>query len=301
MNKTLSAIARRCPKLIIQLRSLKALRRTVRLNGPFAEIPDMWTYVFRAALANGNNSQWALKADKLLVRDFVAQRIGEQYLIPLLGSWENANDIDFDALPDRFILKTNNGCATNVFVHSKADLNRSKAIADLNGALRFPYPDLTAQHHYSLIPPRIIAEQLMVEPGRQSLTDYKIHCVNGQPVRIYVFCDRDEKTHFNFRVMAFDTDWNEHPEAINEPFRAAPGSIKRPAQLNEMLRCASALAKGEEYARIDFYLIEGKIYFGEITLTPDTAAHPAYPRRAMNPILDRIKADRLAGRSSATF
>lgn len=301
MIKYFADIARRCPKLIIQLRSLKAIHHTVNTACRFEEILDMWTYVFRAGLANRNNQQWALKADKLRVRDFVADRIGQQYLIPLLGDWENAKDIDFDSLPDRFILKTNNGCATNVFVHSKATLDRTKTIAELNRALRFPYPELTAQHHYSLIPPRIIAEKLMVEPGRQSLTDYKIHCVNGKPVRIYVFCDRDEKTHFNFRVMAFDPEWNEHPEAINEPFRAAPGSIKRPEQLDEMLKCASALARDEEYARIDFYLIEGKIYFGEITLTPDTAAHPAYPLKAMNPILETIKADRASGRSNASF
>ncbi len=301
MIKRLSAIARRYPKLIIQLRSLKSIHRTVPLSGRFDKVPHMWAYVFRAELANRNNPQWALKADKLAVRQFVADRIGPEYLIPLLGSWKKGADIDFDSLPDRFILKTNNGCATNVFVHSKADLDRAAAIESLDRALAFPYPELSGQQHYALIPPRIIAEKLMVEPGRQSLTDYKIHCVNGQPVRIYVFCDRDEKTHFNFRVMAFDPDWNEHPEAIAEPFRAAPGSIKRPANLDEMLRCAAELARDEEYARIDFYLIEDKIYFGEITLTPDTAAHPAYRLHSMDPILDRIKADRADGRSTATF
>lgn len=297
----IKAIARKYPKLIIQLRSLKALHRFVSLSGPIESVPYMWSYVFRAALANGRNPQWAMKADKFGVREFVAERIGEQYLIPLLGTWKDAADIDFDLLPEQFILKTNNGCATNIFVHSKTELNRPKVINELNKALKFPYPELTAQHHYSLIPPRIIAEKLMVEPGHESLTDYKIHCVNGRPVRIYVFQDRNEKEHFNFRVMAFDPEWNEHPEALAENFRAAAGSIPRPAQLDEMLRCASALADGEEYARIDFYLIDGKIYFGEITLTPDTAAHPAYPLHSMDPILDRIKADRIAGISKATF
>lgn len=297
----IKAIARKYPKLIIQLRSLKALRRFVSLGGPIDSVPHMWAYVFRAALANGRNPRWAMKADKLGVREFVARRIGEQYLIPLLGQWKDATEIDFDKLPEQFILKTNNGCATNIFVHSKASLNRPQIIKELNRALRFPYPELTAQHHYSLIPPRIIAEKLMVEPGRESLTDYKIHCVNGKPVRIYVFQDRNEKEHFNFRVMAFDTEWNEHPEALTECFRAAAGSISRPPQLDEMLRCASLLAEDEEYARIDFYLINGQIYFGEITLTPDTAAHPAYPLHSMDPILDRIKADRAAGVSNATF
>ncbi len=297
----IKSIARKFPKLIVQLRSLKALHRFVSLSGPIESVPHMWSYVFRAALANGRNAQWAVKADKLAVRDFVASHIGEQYLIPLLGSWADAADIDFDTLPEQFILKTNNGCATNIFVHSKANLNRPQVIKQLNNALKFPYPELTAQHHYALIPPRIIAEQLMVEPGHESLTDYKIHCVNGKPVRIYVFQDRNEKEHFNFKVMAFDQQWNEHPEALAKQFRAKAGSIPRPAQLDEMLRCASALAKDEEYARIDFYLINGKIYFGEITLTPDTAAHPAYPLHSMDPMLNQIKADRAAGISKATF
>lgn len=297
----IKAIARKYPKLIIQLRSLKALHRFVSLSGPIESVPHMWSYVFRAALANGNNPQWAMKADKFGVREFVAQRIGEQYLIPLLGQWKDAADIDFNELPEQFILKTNNGCATNIFVHSKAELNKPRIIKELNKALKFPYPELTAQHHYGLIPPRIIAEKLMVEPGHESLTDYKIHCVNGKPVRIYVYRDRDEKKHFNYRLMAFDADWNEHPEAINEPFRIAPGSIKRPLQLEEMLQCASLLSQDEEYARIDFYLINDQVYFGEITLTPDTASNQAFLLKGMNPILAQIKADRSAGISKATF
>lgn len=297
----IKAIARKYPKLIIQLRSLKAIRRFVPLSGPIESVPYMWSYVFRAALANGQNPLWAMKADKFRVREFVANRIGKQYLIPLLGNWSDASEIDFDKLPEQFILKTNNGCATNIFVHSKKSLDRNKVIKELNSALKFPYPELTAQNHYSLIQPQIIAEKLMTEPGHDSLTDYKIHCVNGQPVRIYVFQDRNEKEHFNFRVMAFDSDWNEHPEALTEQFRAASGSIPRPAQLDEMLRCASALADGEEYVRIDFYLINDQVYFGEITLTPDTAAHPAYPLHSMDPILDQIKADRAAGMSKAAF
>ncbi|MDE6513219.1 MAG: hypothetical protein K2L05_03420, partial [Muribaculaceae bacterium] len=103
MIKRLSAIARRFPKLIIQLRSLKSIHRLVRLSGRFDKIPHMWAYVFRAELANRNNPQWAMKADKLAVRQFVAERIGEEYLIPLLGSWSKAADIDFDSLPDQFI------------------------------------------------------------------------------------------------------------------------------------------------------------------------------------------------------
>ncbi len=297
----LAKIGRAFPKLVIQTRAFKAAKRFVNLTGPLDKTTCMMEYVFRSASFNAKNKDWAMKADKLAVRDFVAKRIGEQYLIPLLGAWEDGNDIDFDALPDKFILKTNNGCATNIFVHDKSKLDKAKAITDLNKALKFPYPELTAQQHYSLIPPRIIAEKFMKEEGRTSLTDYKIHCVNGKPVRIYVFLDRDEKTHFDFRVMAFDTDWNEYPEAINERFRAAEGSIKRPENLDELLRCAHELSKDEEYARIDFYIIDGRTYFGEITLTPDTSAHPAYPTKGMNVILDRILADRQEGISKNTF
>lgn len=301
MIKLLAKIGHHYPKFVIQARSLKAIKRFVNLNGPFDKIPHMMEYVWRAELANADNKEWAMKADKLGVRDFVAERIGKQYLIPLLGAWKDASEIDFNALPDSFILKTNNGCATNVFVHNKSELDIPRAIKQLNQALVFPYPDLSGQPHYALISPRIIAEKLMVEPGHTSLTDYKIHCVNGEPVRIYVFLDRDEKTHFDFRVMAFDPEWKEYPEAINKKYRANPSSIDMPENISELLQCARELSKDEEYARIDFYIINGKIYFGEITLTPDTAAHPAYPLKGMNAILDKIKADRKAGLSKNPF
>lgn len=295
-------IAGKYPKAILQLRTFKALHRFIRFSRPFKDIPFMWEYVCRSAVAHASDESWALKADKLGVRDFVAARIGSKYLIPLLGHWEDPADIDFDSLPHSFILKTNNGCGTNIFVHDRDTLDRPWAIAKLRKDLVFPYPELSGQRHYSLIKPAVIAEQLMSQGnGASSLNDYKIHCVNGEPVRIYVFTGRDEVAHFDFKVMAFDTDWNEHPEALNEGYKAAPGSIERPACLDEMLDCARKLAQGEEYARIDFYVIDGKIYFGEITLTPDTVCHPAFTTDGMNPILERIKADRRSGRSKATF
>ncbi len=290
------------PKTILQLRSFKALHRFISFSRPFDEVPFMWEYVCRAEIANKANPDWAMKADKYAVRRFVAGRIGEKYLIPLYGVWAKPEDIDFDALPDKFILKTNNGCATNVFVHDKSRLDRGEVIARLRKSLAFPYPELTAQPHYSMINPCVIAEKLMEQgDGAGSLTDYKIHCVNGEPVRIYVFKDRDEVTHFDFKVMAFDEQWNEYPEALTDRFRAEPGSIARPECLEEMLEAARRLSAGEEYARIDFYVIDGRLYFGEITLTPDTASHPAYPMTSMNVILDRIKADRRSGKSTKTF
>lgn len=298
----IGAFASRFPRLIMQLRSFKAMRRFVSFTEPFDEVPFMWEYVCRAELANKDNPDWAMKADKYAVRRFVADRIGEKYLIPLYGVWEKPEEIDFDSLPDKFILKTNNGCATNVFVRDKSRLNRSEAVVSLRKSLAFPYAELTGQPHYSLIEPRVIAEKLMEQGGGAgSLTDYKIHCVNGEPVRIYVFRDRDEVTHFDFKVMAFDEQWREYPEALTDRFRAAPGTIERPACLGEMLDAARRLSAGEEYARIDFYIVDGRIYFGEITLTPDTASHPAYPVTSMNVILDRIKADRRNGKSPKTF
>lgn len=286
----------------MQLRTLKGLHRFYNFDCKFEDIPCMWVYVYRAELANRNNPTWARLADKYAVRSYIEQTIGSRYLIPLLGEWENPGDIDFDALEAPFVLKTNNGCGTNIFVHDKSTLDRKGAVESLRKTLTFPYPELTAQHHYALIPPRVIAEKLMVEKGSShSLTDYKIHCVNGEPVRIYVFKDRDEISHFDFKVMAFDKEWKEYPEAITESFRTAPGAIGRPEQLQELLECARRLSADEEYVRVDFYIIDGQIYFGELTFTPDTAAHAAYPVDGMNPILDRIKADRRAGKSKRIF
>ena len=303
--KVAAKIASLSPALVWRMRHYKHFRTSINLNGPWETIPDLWTYVVRASIANRANKRWALLADKYGVRAEAARLVGEDFLIPLLGHWERPEDIDFDSLPDSFVLKTNNGCGTNIFVHGKDSLDRADAVARLRKDLAFPYPELSGQLHYSLIPPCVIAERLMVQDGgASSLTDYKIHCVNGEPRIIYVFSDRDEVHHFDFNLKCYTPRWQEigHYQSVESVRDDAPAA-NAPAVLEKMLDAARRLSKGEEYVRVDFYIIDGHVYLGEVTLTPDVGAHPAFKpyMQVMGYILDCIKDERRKGISDRTF
>lgn len=299
--KLVAAGAKHFPKSVMRARIAKRFHRWPRINYKFEDIPYMLIYVTQAQIANGNNPVWALMADKYASRKFVGERIGADHLIPLYGHWDNPEDIDFDSLKAPYVLKTNNGCGTNIFVRDNSNVNRKNIIKTLKKALEFPYPELSGQLHYSHIKPCIIAEKLMGQEGK-SLEDYKVICVNGVPQRIYVFSGRGEGVNrFSYKIMAFDTDWNPIPDSVTAEYRMDPNSVARPDNLEEMLDMAAKLSADEEFLRVDFYIIDGKIYFGELTCTPDTAISHAYKLNGMNPILDKIKLDRKAGKSKRPF
>lgn len=304
--KILGGIASRFPKTIVRLRYFKNTRKPLRLGGDFTKIPNLGTYVFRSAIHNKGNRRWALMADKYAVRAEVARIIGEEHLIPLLGRWERPEDIDFDSLRGGYVLKTNNGCGTNFVVKGGQEIDRQAVVRSLRKSLDFPYAELSGQLHYSHIPPCIIAEKLMVQGGGHiSLTDYKIHCVNGEPYVMYVYNDRDEVHHFKYDLKPYTLRWQLIPPdtAVEEVGADTPVAPDKPACLEEMLRMAARLSQGEEYVRVDFYIIDGNIYFGEMTYTPDTLFNPRFDhyQSVMNGILARIADGRRKGVSTKNF
>lgn len=293
--KIVANVARLYPAGVIKARYFRKYKKWPKIKRPLSEQESLWFYIVNRELENRNNQRWAIMSDKYGAREEVDKILGPGHLIPLLGHWDNPEDIDFDSLPKSFIFKTNNGCGTNIFVHDKDKADRSAIIRQLRKSLDFPYAELTGQLHYANIKPCVVAEDILIQDGgRKSLTDYKIHCVNGEPVTLYVFKDRDEDNHFDFNMQGYTTNWraikpNVSPsEVINGP--EAPG---RPDFLEDLLDAARKLAAGEEYVRVDLYYTHGNVYFGEMTYTPDTKFHRAYAdyQPAMEYVLDRIKAD----------
>ena len=289
-------IAGRMPFVVYKARFFKRFQRVPRLKGDISKFKSLAQYVVSHGLENRDNPRWGLMADKYAARAEVERLLGPGHLIPLLGRWENPEDIDFSALPQSFILKTNNGCGTNIFVHDKDKADRDEIVRRLKKSLAFPYAQLTGQLHYAMIKPCVVAEEIIVQDGdRKSLTDYKIHCVNGEPVTFYIFTDRDEVNHFDFTLKAYTARWREMPPGTTpadvEGNDEAPD---KPEWFEEMLEMARKLSAGEEYVRVDFYQTDGKILFGEMTFTPDTSFHKCYTpyQDAMLYVLDRIRAER---------
>lgn len=206
------------------------------------------------------------RVDKLAVKSIVADIIGKQYIIPTLGVWESAKDIDFDKLPDRFVLKTTHGWGGNgiIICKDKSRLDRDKAIKTLSRAMhRRNYAKLR-EWPYKGIHPMIIAEEYIGTESEPEPADYKIFCFGGKARYVMMCCGRvlgGRKPRFYF----FDRDWQFKPFNKVDADLPADFTLPRPEKLDEMLAIADRLAQGEPHVRVDLYYVEGKVYFSEIT------------------------------------
>lgn len=203
--------------------------------------------------------------DKYAVKEYVASIIGKEFIIPTYGVWNNANDIDFDSLPDRFVLKCTHSSHASVICKDKSKLNIKAAIELLNAGLKTSPYKKYREWAYKNVEPRIIAEEFMENKGEDDLTDYKFYCFNGKAHYCQVIKDRSEKESIDF----FNRKW-ELQEFIGLNPKAVHSSktIKRPLEYSKMLKIADKLATGFPFARIDLYDINDRIYFGEITFYP---------------------------------
>ena len=201
-------------------------------------------------------------ADKYLVREWVKEKIGEEYLIPLLGVWDNFDDIDFDKLPNKFVLKCNHGCAYNIIVKNKDKLNKEKTRKKIEKWLKKDYGMRGYELHYSNIPRKIIAEEY-IENANSDLYDYKVWCFNGKAHYIQFLSERNTK---GLKMAFYDRNWNKQNFAYSHPLDEK--TVQKPKGLKILLELAEKLSKGFNHVRVDFYITNsGKIYFGEMTFT----------------------------------
>lgn len=201
-------------------------------------------------------------ADKYLVREYVREKIGEKYLVPLLGVWDTAEEVDFDPLPQQFVLKANHGSGMNLIVTDKSALDLKAARKKLKAWLKENFAWYFMELQYRDIPPKIIAEEYL-ENQDGSLSDYKIWCVNGRAVYIEYLAER--KT--GVKAVFFDRKW-ERLDFVHSDNRY-PNEVQKPESLDKMLEKAEILSQNIPYARVDFYCLDGKVLkFGEMTFSP---------------------------------
>lgn len=201
-------------------------------------------------------------ADKFLVREWVKGKIGEEYLIPLLGVWESFDQVDFARLPEKFVLKANHGSGWNIRVTDKRSFNVSDARNRFHKWMNTDFAFIAGfELHYKDIRPRIIAEQYL---GNGDLPDYKVMCFNGRPHYVWV----DSGRYSDHKRDVFDLEWNLQPFTIHHPnSETAP---ERPQNLSLMIKLAEILCEGFSHVRVDFYEMDGKVYFGEMTFTSES-------------------------------
>lgn len=235
-----------------------------------------------------DTSLWSKCADKYAVREYVKSKGLEHILVPLYGKWEKPEDINFSLLPDKFVLKPNNGNSDLIIVTDKSKLNQVEAIEKLkhSGAGKFI---ASAQPHYLFIKPCIIAEKLLETENPLGIIDYKIKVFNGKPYCIGTWANRKPMTNIgDFGI--YDLDWNPHYDWISNKAMNHV-AIPRPQHLHEMLKYAAILGKDFEQVRVDFYEIEGKVYFGEMTFTSAAGRDNDYTKEALLEMGHHIKLD----------
>ena len=218
----------------------------------------------------GDTSKWADLADKYKVRDYVESLGLGDTLVKLYGKWDDANEIDWDSLPDKFVMKVNNGCGDVLICNDKTKLDKKAAVETYNNLVHSKYGDVSGEPHYAKITPCIIAEELLditKQPIQSSsLIDYKVWCLNGKPFCIW--CAWNRKGH-SADVGIYDTEWHYHPEwsVFSQTFKEGDTRLPKPQNLNKMLDVASKLSTGFPILRVDLYEVDGKVYFGELTFT----------------------------------
>ncbi len=205
--------------------------------------------------------------DKYEVRKHIKNMIGEEYLIPLLGAWEDFERIDFAELPNRFVFKCTHDSGGIILCKDKERFNKAKTRKKLEKRLANNYYYSGREWPYKNIKPRIICEEVLGTESDELPSDYKFHCFNGKPRNVMVCTDRGSG---NPKYYFFDQEWKLLRCNVGG-LKAPEGfSLPKPEKMDEMFEIAATLSKGVPFVRVDLYFENGQIYFGELTFHPQS-------------------------------
>ena len=199
-------------------------------------------------------------ADKYMARDYVKEKGCGNLLNSLIGVWDRVNDIPWDTLPEQFVIKCGHGCGMNIICFQKSQMDKNAVFNKLNTWMKTDWGKNSCEPHYSNIKPKIICEAFLGNSQKKELPDdIKIHCFHGKPEFIAYYSERANDLHGTF----YDIEWKHLDIATKEG-----ALVDKPKCLTDLLSAAEILSSDLPYARIDFYVIDSKPFFGEITLTP---------------------------------
>jgi len=233
------------------------MKRKLNLNNPVTYNEKIqWLKLY------DHNPLYTTLVDKYEVKEYVSKLIGDEYIIPTLGVWDRFDDIDFDTLPEQFVLKCTHDSGGLTICTDKSKLDREVSRQKMEKYLKRNYYLQSREWPYKNVKPRIIAEKYMEDEESNELRDYKFFCFDGEVKMMFIATERQNKnteTRFDF----YDTEFNHidmrngHPNADNP--------IEKPVCFEKMIELAAVLSKGIPHVRVDFYEVNGKVYFGEMT------------------------------------
>ena len=222
---------------------------------------------------NDIHPEYTQLVDKIGVRDYIKENFGEEYLFPIHGVWEDFDDINFDSLPDKFVLKCNHDSGSVKVITDKSKINKAELKEFFDTRLKMNSYVFGREYPYKDVKPLIYAEKYMVADGESDINDYKFFCFDGKPEIMFIATDRSQDVKFDF----FDMEFN-HLDIVNIHEQSGI-EIQKPKMFEQMKEFAAKLSQGMKFVRIDLYEISGKIYFGEFTFFHGGGFWPMYPEK----------------------
>lgn len=206
--------------------------------------------------------EYTMMVDKYAVREYIAEKLGEEYLIPLLGVWDDPDDIDFDALPDKFVLKCNHNSGLGMCIcRDKSKLDIEKVKKELRKGLKQDYYLTGREWPYKNVKRKIIAEKYMENHSEEDLVDYKFFCFNGSPKFLYV---SQGLAGHNAMIDFMSLNW-EKEVFTRDDYKSFDTVPSKPLNFDIMIEFSKILSENIPHVRVDFYEINNRIYFGELT------------------------------------
>lgn len=239
----------------------------------------------------GDTSLWSDLSDKIKVKEFLESRGYGDLVVPTLGVWKRAKDIDYDALPERFVLKCNHDSGSTHIIDKKKGFDKEAINKDLDKHLKVKFGYVNGETYYNRIKSRILAEEYLEaknEDFSSSAIDYKVWCFDGKPYSVWACYSRSAECAY---VNIYDLDWNVHPEysVFTDHYRNGEGKVPKPKTFDHMMTVAADLSKGFPEVRVDFYEIDGRLYFGEMTFATLAGKINFYTPEYLKELGDHVK------------
>lgn len=257
------------PKLYINLSYLHNRGKFPNLKNP-KDVSE----IILSTMQSGKVNEYSDYVDKIKVREFYKNMGYQQYLPEIYGIWNNADEIDFEKLPDAFALKTNHGCGHHYICKNKSELNIEAAKKIINKALNTRFGLSETQYHS--IRPLVYCEEYINDGTGDLPSDYKFLCTDGEIKCILIVTERTEKT---YKLLTFNTEWEIKNYVM--PHYIAKHKFSRPQNLTLMTNIAKQISKNFEFVRVDFYDLGFKIFLGELTFTPQGGIMSYFTKEAI--------------------
>lgn len=282
-NKVKRAILKILPdKIYLKIKYKHKLGKKLNLKNPQTYNEKLqWLKLY------DRKPMYTKMVDKYEAREYIAEKIGKEYLIPLIGVYDNFNDIDFESLPNQFVIKATHDSGSVIICKDKAKFNIGKAKEKIEKCLKYNFYYPGREWPYKNIKPRIVIEKYMEDESGFELKDYKFFCFNGKVKCLKIDFDRFTEHKANYYNRKFEL--LKFGETICPPdFNK---KLEKPKKFDKMIELAEKLSKDITFLRVDFYEIDNKIYFGELTFFPASGFGSFEPKEYDNILGDWLKLD----------